>query len=124
MRRFCLRLASEGDVLRTRDRREVMAWRTVGDPRESLWCVEVTVNDPQGELTYRVNQNGHRYANVKSSDDILVVDDARLGCMPEPLKAIECAKRGDMPGIRSANKTWDVAPEPLLVHTEIGWYNN
>ena len=122
MRRFCLRLAGDDDVLRTRDGREVLAWRVVKDPATSTWPVEVDVVGPNGKdvLTYLVNQNGRKHANVTCDDDIILVDDAKLDCMPDVIKAIRCTQRGDMPGVRSANKMEKISPEPLIIRMEIG----
>lgn len=110
-------------MLRTRDGREVLAWRVVKDPATSTWPVEVDVvaHNGQDTLTYLVNQNGRKHANVTCDDDILIVDDAKLDCMPEPLGAIRCAQRGDMAGVRSFNKMEKISPEPLIIRMEIGY---
>jgi hypothetical protein len=120
---FSLRTSSLGDTLRTRDGRAVLAWRVVEDPATSLWPVEVDVMTQDRVLTYLVNQNGRRYANVKSGDDVLVVDEHhKCDCMPDAMSAIEAVRRGDLAGARSANKDKPVIPQPINIRVEIGSY--
>lgn len=108
--------AKPSDKVVTRDGREVVKLEVVKDPKESLWATEVTIKDPNDKrkrLTYMVNHNGRRYLNIRSDDDILievVMTDKRVAeegereCMPDVMKAVEAAKRGDMAGVRSGNK--------------------
>lgn len=107
--------AKPTDKVVTRDGREVLKWEVVCDPKESLWATEVTVKDPSDKrkrLTYMVNHNGRRYLNTPTDDDILIevaipAKEAPMcerDCMPDVLKAVKAAKRGDMAGVRSGNK--------------------
>ena len=91
----------------------MLKWELIGDPKESLWVTQVTVQDPadkRKKMKYVVNHNGRRYANIQSADDILieVIVKARepqsAGCMPDPIRAIKTIQEGDMAGVRSANK--------------------
>ena len=103
----------------TRDGREVLTWEVVGDPKESLWVTKVTVKDAADKrkrVTYMVNHNGRRYANIQSADDILVEvvvsvsDPSDTGCMPDPMRAIRAIREGDIGSVRLANKvsgTWN-----------------
>ena len=107
--------AKPTDKVVTRDGREVLSWEVIEDPMATLWATRVKVKDPadrRKNLTYMVNHNGRRYSNIQSADDILIELPSKESrervherdCMPEPLRAIEAAKRNDMAGIRSANK--------------------
>lgn len=107
--------AKPSDKVVTRDGREVLKLQVVNDPKESLWATEVTIKDPNDKrkrLTYMVNHNGRRYLNIPTDDDILIEvavpekesSICERDCMPDVLKAVEAAKRGDMAGVRSGNK--------------------
>lgn len=110
--------AKPTDKAVTRDGREVLRWRVISDPKETLWATEVTVKDPEDKrkkLTYIVNHNGRRYANIQSADDILVevvvsvAEASETGCMPDPMRAIRAIQEGDIGSVRLANKesgTW------------------
>lgn len=117
VKRFSLELYKPTDVLRTRDGREVAEIRVIRDPSKHLFPIEVDVRVPHtdGIVTYEVNQNGRRYMNTRSADDVVVVtnkrrggsydDDGRLlDCMPDPLMAIEGVKERNMSKVTSANK--------------------
>jgi hypothetical protein len=117
VKRFSLELYKPTDVLLTRDGREVAEIRVIRDPSKHLFPIEVDVRVPHtdGIVTYEVNQNGRRYMNTRSADDIVVLsncrsrggsdDDGRpLDCMPEPLKAIEGVREKNMSKVTSANK--------------------
>lgn len=62
-------------------------------------------------VTYIVNHNGRRYANIKTGDDILVelpVKESKPrehDCMPDVMAAIAAAKERDIAAIRLANKS-------------------
>lgn len=107
--------AKQTDKAVTRDGREVLRWRVISDPKVTLWATEVTVKDPEDKrkkLTYIVNHNGRRYANIQSADDIYKLlppkpmpeHDNRPDVMPDVLRAIEAAKNHDVERIRLANK--------------------
>ena len=107
--------AKPTDKAITRDGREVLKWRVVGDPKESLWVTEVTLRDSadgRKRLTYVVNHNGRRYANVQSDDDIFLMlppkvsryEGAPPDVMPDVMRAIEAAKNHDIASVRLANK--------------------
>lgn len=105
--------AKPTDKVVTRDGREVLSWEVIENPKETLWATRVKVKDPadrRRNMTYVVNHNGRRYANIQSNDDILieVVVKARepqsTGCMPDSIRAIKAIQEGDMAGVRSANK--------------------
>lgn len=117
VKRFSLELYKPTDVLQTRDGREVAALKVVKDPTKHLFPIvaEVRVPHTDGIVSYEVNQNGRRYMNTRSADDIVVLsnrrrrggsdDDGRaLDCMPEPLKAIEGVRERNMLKVTSANK--------------------
>lgn len=105
--------AKPTDKVVTRDGREVLKWELISDPKESLWATQVTVRNPadrRKKMTYVVNHNGRRYANIQSDDDILIEvpvvvrEPQGEGCMPDPIRAIKAVQDGDMAGVRSANK--------------------
>lgn len=124
MRRFSLQLATPDERLRTRDGREVIAWRVIEDPASHPWAIEVDVRDYHegGILTYIVNQNGQRYANIKSEDDIYVKEIKHNDTMPDVFKAIEAVKRGDMQDVRLANKAEKVHPQAIeMDRIEMGY---
>ena len=102
------------DKVVTRDGREVVKMEVINDPKESLWATQVTTKDPENKrrrVTYIVNHNGRRYANVKTGDDILVelpVKESKPqehDCMPDVMAAIAAAKERDIAAIRLANKS-------------------
>lgn len=118
VRRFSLDLHKPTDVLQTRDGREVVQIRVVRDPAKHLFPIEVDVRVPHTNalVTYEVNQNGRRYINTRSADDVVVMinkrkrggsydDDGRmLDCMPDPMMAIEGVREHNMSKVTSANK--------------------
>ena len=59
-------------------------------PGATLWRWRVTV----GGVSYAVNGNGRRYANIKSADD--VVREWNYDAMPQMLEAIKAIQSGDM----------------------------
>jgi hypothetical protein len=86
----------------------------INDPKESLWATQVTTKDPENgrrRVTYIVNHNGRRYANIKTGDDILVELPVKVtkpqehDCMPDVMAAIAAAKERDVAAIRLANKS-------------------
>jgi hypothetical protein len=102
------------DKVVTRDGREVVKMEVINDPKESLWATQVTTKDPENKrrrVTYIVNHNGRRYANIKTGDDILVelpVKESKPrehDCMPDVMAAIAAAKERDIAAIRLANKS-------------------
>lgn len=107
--------AKPTDKAITRDGREVLKWCVVGDPKESLWVTKVTLRDSDDgrkRLTYVVNHNGRRYANVQSDDDIFLMlppkvsryEGAPPDVMPDVMRAIEAAKNHDIASVMLANK--------------------
>jgi hypothetical protein len=117
VKRFSLELHKPTDVLQTRDGRDVVQIRVVRDPAKHLFPIEVDVRVPytDGVVTYEVNQNGRRWMNTRSADDVVVVtnkrrggsydDDGRLlDCMPDAMRAIEGVREGNMSKVTSANK--------------------
>lgn len=117
LKRFSLSQYTPGDCLLTRDEREVLALEIVNDPSTHFFPIEVSVRVPHtgGVVKYTVNQNGRRYINTRSADDIFFATNARrrggsdddgrvLDCMPEPLRAIEGVRKGDLSQVFSANK--------------------
>lgn len=123
-RRFALQSARETTRYVTRDGRRVIRWRLIHDPEHSLWPVEVTVEVPhsRGRVKYVVNQNGRRYANVRSVDDIYEVSRERLDpwpydCMPNPIEAIGYIKEHKYYAVRQANKL--STPDRYNVHSGV-----
>ena len=93
----------------TRDEREVLALEIVNDPYTHFFPIKVSVRVPHtgGVVKYTVNQNGRRYINTRSADDIFFETNARkrggsdddgrkLDCMPEPLRAIDGVRKGKL----------------------------
>lgn len=118
VKRFSLELYKPTDVLQTRDGREVVQIRVVRDPSKHLFPIEVDVRVPHtdGIATYEVNQNGRRWMNTRSADDVVVLtnrrrrggsydDDGRLlDCMPDAMRAIEGVREHNMSKVSSANR--------------------
>lgn len=118
VKRFSLELYKPTDVLQTRDGREVVQIRVVRDPSKHLFPIEVDVRVPHTNslVTYEVNQNGRRWMNTRSADDVVVVtnrrrrggsydDDGRLlDCMPDAMRAIEGVREHNMSKVSSANR--------------------
>jgi hypothetical protein len=124
MRRFSIERIKHDERLRTRDGREVVAWREIKDPSQHLWPIEVDVRERDGHIsTYIVNQNGQRYINIKSADDIYIRDQQRNDTMPDVFKAIEAVQRGDMQGVRLANKTEKMRAQPIEMYSVEMGYN-
>lgn len=108
---WCLISAKQTDKAVTRDGREVLKWRVISDPKVTLWATEVTVKDPDDKrkrLTYIVNHNGRRYANIQSADDIYKLlppkpmpeHGQHPDVMPDVLRAIEAAKNRDIASVK------------------------
>lgn len=66
----------------------------------TLWRWRVYV----GGESYAVNVNGRRYANVKSTDD--VVRDWPYDAMPQMVEAIKATQVGDIHKAKSLNDRW------------------
>lgn len=131
-RRFALQSAKKTTRYVTRDGRRVIRWRLIHDPEHSLWPVEVTVEVPhsRGRIKYIVNQNGRRYANVRSADDIYEVSRERLDpwpydCMPNPIEAIGYVRTKQYGMIKIANKlssgdVYSRCDRAMITNMEIG----
>lgn len=114
VKRFSLEQYKPTDVLQTRDGREVAEIRVIRDPSKHLFPIEVDVRVPHtdGIVTYEVNQNGRRYINTRSADDVVVLtnrrnsyDDGRMmDCMPDVMMAIEGCREKNMSKVASANR--------------------
>lgn len=130
-KQFALSSAKKDGKYVTRDGRKVIAWRLIRDPRSSLWPVEVTVETrrTKARVTYIVNQNGRRYANVRSEDDIFELGRKRLDpwpydCMPNPIEAIGYIRAHKYYAVRQANKLsaedrYNMSPK-VVTNIEIG----
>lgn len=114
-RPFRLVSARSSDVIVTRDGREVLKWEVVENPEDVLWATKVTAKareDKRKRVTYFVNHNGRRFANVQSEDDLFIViprsredvTDAPRDCMPDTLRGVEAIRNGDWSAVRSSNK--------------------
>lgn len=124
MRQFSLERAKPDERLRTRDGREVVAWREVKEPSTHSGAIEVDVRDKEGDIkTYIVNQNGRRHAHIKSADDIYIRDQQINDTMPDVFKAIEAVQCGDMQGVRLANKTEKMHAQPIEMYSVEMGYN-
>ena len=120
--------------LRTRSGLEVVSWRIQEDTPDSFFPIRATIKLPDGttaEMPF--NRNGRRFINTESEWDLEVARRRRRGyltdkidTMPEPLKAIQCYKKRDYSGIRSANKIGKVVfpSESVRYNVEIGSASN
>lgn len=131
--RFSLQSAKKTTKYITRDGRKVISWRLIHDPHRSLWPVEVTVEVPntQGAVSYVVNHNGRRYANVRSADDIFELAGKKrrtepwpYDVMPNPIEAIQYARTKQYSRIKVANKEtttyWKYGYTAVIPNLEIG----
>ena len=125
-KQFALSSAKKDGKYVTRDGRKVIRWRLIHDPKQSLWPVEVTVEVPhsRGRVKYVVNQNGRRYANVRSVDDIYEASPWPYDCMPNPIDAIQYARTKQYSRIKAANKEsatyWKQVDTAIVPNLEIG----
>lgn len=116
MARFKLEVAEEQRdrlYIVTRDGREVRRWWVVDTPEDTFFPVRAEIVQPNGWVEVMpFTRNGRRYINIESGEDLMMRAPsvhARPDCMPDVMRAIECAKRRDSHGVRSANKegnTW------------------
>lgn len=113
--RFTLEKAKKAKRLITRDGRDVESWRVADNPKLSFFCIEVVVRAKRGDEreAYRINQNGRRWLNVISDDDVFIPKGKKnaqkrekwpYDCMPDVMKAIQYIKEGRYAMIATANK--------------------
>lgn len=69
-------------------------------PGAHVWRWRVTVDG----VSYCVNSNGRRYANVKSNDDVVRV--WPYDAMPQMVEAIKATQVGDIHKAKSLNDRW------------------
>ena len=82
-------------------------------PGATLWRWRVTV----GGVSYAVNGNGRRYANIKSADDVL--RDWPYDAMPQMIDAIHAIESGDMGKAQRLNDRYRFSPDVDLSKTYI-----
>ena len=82
-------------------------------PGAYVWRWRVTVDG----VSYCVNSNGRRYANVPSTDDVL--RDWPYDAMPQMIDAIHAIESGDMGKAQRLNDRYGFSPDVDLSKTYI-----
>jgi hypothetical protein len=82
--KFSIAKATQATRMVTRDGRNIESWRIVANIQTSFFCIEVTASAGQGKdrETYLINQNGRRWINVISNDDVFIQVGSESGQKP------------------------------------------
>jgi hypothetical protein len=103
---FDATIAEPTDRLIARDGRKVLWWMVDPEAPNPARPVKVRLRNITRARYYPIDG---RYEDEPSGSDLFFAEDddtegVRLNCMPDVIRAIRCAEKGDMQGVRMANK--------------------